>query len=216
MNIGPEWLPGPGRPRPPTGQNESALWMNAELFARRVVLVSGVLDDAAAGEIAVQLMTLDASGDDHITLQVNASGTNLQAAFTVMDTIDLLGVPVHALCVGRAEGPAVGVIAIAHQRRAAPHASFRLSPPRFESAGTASEVAEWSLHCQRQFDRFCDRLAAATGQSSGRIADDLEASRTLSAREAVRYGLIDTIGHGGGHQPPRSRPFGFQVPPADL
>ena len=70
--------------------------------------VRGDLNEALAGQVALELMSLDASGDEHVTLYVDSGGGNLEAAFTVIDVIDLLGVPVHATCLGRAEGPAVG------------------------------------------------------------------------------------------------------------
>ena len=169
-------------------------FLEARLFAQRIVLLSGELSDGSAGDVVAQLMALDATGDEHVTLQVNSWGGTLSAAFSVMDTIDLLGVPVHVECAGRAEGPVVGVVAVGSARRAAPHARFRLCQPRFEANGWASELAEWSLHCQRQLDRWCDRLAEATGQPAARLADDLEAGRYLSAPEAQHYGLIDDIG----------------------
>jgi ATP-dependent Clp protease protease subunit len=193
--------------------SEWTVWMGAELFERRIVLLSGELNEATAGGVVAQLMTLDATGDDHVTLQVNSWGGSLEAAFSVIDTIDLLGVPVHSVCLGRAEGPVVGVVAVAAQRRAAPHARFHLSQPRFETRGTAIELAEWSLQCRRQVDRYCERLAEATGQPSSKILDDLESGRFLSAPEALRYGLIDGIGRsdrGDDTTPPR--PFGFRPP----
>jgi ATP-dependent Clp protease protease subunit len=203
-----------GAPTPPAGRADEATdWVRSQLFERRIVLLSGELNDVTAGEVVAQLMTLDAIGDDHVTLQVNSWGGSLQAAFSVIDTIDLLGVPVHTVCVGRAEGPVVAVVAVGEHRRAAPHARFRLAQPRFDTRGTASELAEWSLQCQRQVDRFCDRLAEATHQSSGRIADDLEAGRFLSATEALRYGLIDDIGRSDRADPPTPpRPLGFRPP----
>lgn len=186
-------------------------WMGAELFDRRIVLLSGELNDATAGGVVAQLMTLDATGDDHVTLQVNSWGGSLEAAFSVIDTIDLLGVPVHSVCLGRAEGPVVGVVAAAAHRRAAPHARFRLSQPRFETRGTAMELAEWSLQCRRQVDRFCERLAEASGQATSKILDDLETGRFLSAPEALRYGLIDAIGRADrSDDNAPQRPFGFR------
>jgi ATP-dependent Clp protease protease subunit len=194
-----------------TSEPDWTALMGARLFERRVVLLSGELNDALAGDIVAQLMTLDAMGDDHVTLQVNSWGGSMEAAFSVMDTIDLLGVPVHTECVGRAEGPVTGVVAVGSRRRAAPHARFRLTPPRFEARGTAMELAEWSLHCQRQLDRWCDRLAEATGQAATRVAGDLDAGRYLSASEALRYGLVDEVGQRRG-QPARP-PLGFRPPP---
>ncbi len=87
--------------------------MRSRLFDHRTIFIRGVLDDETANRAAAELMTLDATGDERITLQLDLAGGTLEAAFTVMDVIDLMGVPVHALCVGRAVGPAVGVLAVA-------------------------------------------------------------------------------------------------------
>ena len=46
-----------------------------------------------AGQVALELMSLDASGDEHVTLFVDSGAGTLDAAFTVIDVIDLLGVP---------------------------------------------------------------------------------------------------------------------------
>ncbi len=72
-------------------------------------------------------------------------------------TIDLLGVPVETVCVGRAEGSAVGVVAAAPRRQAARHARFRLSEPTSSVAGRAAELDAWAEHHQAQLARFAER-----------------------------------------------------------
>ena len=200
------WWPGGDPPEPRPLDAPSAL------FERRVVLLSGELTDEAAGHVVAQLMTLDATGDEAIVLQVNAWGGTLDAAFSVMDTIDSVGVPVQTACVGRAEGPAVGVVAVGAHRRAGSHARFRLCQPQFATSGTAAELAEWSLHCRRRLDRFADRLAQATGRPSAAIIDDLDRGRFLSADEAMRYGLIDDVGVNRPDVGPHRRRLGFARP----
>ena len=71
-------------------------------------------------------------------------GGTLEAAFTLIDVIDLLGVPVHATCIGRAEGAALGVLAVATRRLAIPHARLRLCEPTNAFAGRADDVASWA------------------------------------------------------------------------
>ena len=41
-------------------------------------------------------MTLDASGDGAVDLQIDSSGGSTGAALALMDIVDLLGVPVRA------------------------------------------------------------------------------------------------------------------------
>jgi ATP-dependent Clp protease protease subunit len=163
------------------------------LLERRIVLLRGDLDESLAGEVAASLMMLDATGDGAVDLQVDSAGGSLEAAFTVIDTIEALGVAVHATCVGRAEGSAVGVIAASGRRSAAPHGRFRLVEPTSTVGGTAGDIERWAEHRRGQFARFVDVLARATGRPQEHIEADISAGRWLSAAEAVEYRLVDRL-----------------------
>jgi ATP-dependent Clp protease, protease subunit len=193
----PPGLPGlPGRPDaggPAGGSTDWADSIRGRLFEHRTILLRGTLDDAVANQAAAELMTLDATGDSRITLHVDLAGGSLEAAFTVMDVIDLVGVPVHVLCSGRAEGAAVGVVAVAGRRAAAPHARFRLADPEGVMSGSATDLSRWADHHLAQLHRFHERIAAAVKKPAGKVAADFDERRYLTAAEALRYGLIDEI-----------------------
>ena len=180
----------PGAGEPPDGWRRS---VEERLFEQRTVFLWGRLTDACAGRLATELMTLDATGDEPVHLHVDCSGGTLEAAFCLIDVIDLLGVDVVATCVGQAVGPALGPLAVAHRRRATPHARFRLTEPVISAEGRAAELASWAASQQAQFDRFRHRLAEAVGQPVEAVAADLAAGRFLDADGAVRYGLVDEI-----------------------
>jgi ATP-dependent Clp protease protease subunit len=167
--------------------------LRAKLFERRTVLLSGELSDTVAGNAAAELMTLDASGDDPVDLRIDAFGGTFETAFTLIDTIDLLGVPVTATCMGRAEGPVVGVLAVAHRRIAAPHARLRLCLPTVGFDGRSREMVGWADDQRRQLERFAQRVAAATGLSVERVTAELDAGRYLDAAEARRLRLVDEV-----------------------
>jgi ATP-dependent Clp protease, protease subunit len=191
--------------------------LRERLFERRVVILNGPLDDEPAAEAAAALMTLDATGDEKVQLLLNCSGGTYDAAFTIMDVIDLLGVPVHATCMGAIEGPPVGVLAVADHRVAAPHTRVRLHEPSSAFEGRAGDVARWADEQRRQQERFCARLAAAMQRPARWVTEAIRKGRTLDVHEAVRYGLVDEIASpraasvralsGGtiGFQPGRSR-----------
>jgi ATP-dependent Clp protease protease subunit len=153
-------------------------------------------------------MTLDALGDEPIGLQIDCADGELEAALSLMDVIDLVGVPVHATARGLVGGPAVGVLAVSTHRVATPHASFRLCEPESRFAGSAQDLARWADHSLERSALFCRRLAEAVHQAAEHVEADLSAGRFLSADEALSYGLIDEISRARRGEPP-PRPIGF-------
>ena len=139
-------------------------WLEERLFDRRIVLCRGMLDDALAGRVSAQLMALDALGDSTVELQLDSHGASLEAAWVLLDVIDLLGVPVNIVCAGRVEGAAVGVLSAGTRRTALPHTRFRLTDPELAISGRASELRGLRDHHTARLDhwpprqRSCRRL----------------------------------------------------------
>jgi ATP-dependent Clp protease protease subunit len=108
--------------------------------------------------------------------------------------IDSMTAPVQAIVTAQAGGAVVAVLAAAERRSAYRHARFKLTEPRASGVtGTADEVARAAGQHLRELEEIILRLVEITGQSRSRIEDDLSAGRTLTAQEAVEYGLIDEI-----------------------
>jgi ATP-dependent Clp protease protease subunit len=192
--------------------------LDAQLLERRVVRLWGPLDDATVARACAEMMSLDATGDGAVQLYVGSSGGPLHSAMSLIDTIDLLGVPVHVTCLGRAEGAAVGVVAAGTRRVAAPHAQFHLTEPEVSVSGNANQLAAWAEQHRVELERFVKRLAQGTGRPAEHVEADLSIGRWLGAEDALRYGLVDEIWtpRAGPGAPPSSepgtgpsRPFGF-------
>jgi ATP-dependent Clp protease protease subunit len=183
----PPGLPGAGGPSLPG-------WLEERLFDQRIVMVRGPLTQQAATGIAAALLTLDAAGPDPVQLHVASSGGELAAALAVIDVIDSMAAPVHAVVTSEAGGAVLAVLAAAQQRSAYRHARFKLAEPRAAGVtGTADEVAAAAGQHLRELEEVVLRLVELTGQSRSRIEDDLSAGRSLSAAEAKDYGLVDTV-----------------------
>ncbi|HUY07868.1 MAG TPA: ATP-dependent Clp protease proteolytic subunit [Candidatus Dormibacteraeota bacterium] len=166
------------------------------MFDQRVIWIRGRLDDLAATTAAAQLMTLDGSGDDKIQLHLSSGEGTLTAALTLMDTIAALGVTVETVCAGRAEGAALGVLAVAHPRLATAHCRLRLRDEEIAAAGAPAALAQELAQHQRQLERFIEQVAQATRQPAERIEIDLAAGRYFDVEEAIQYHLLDGIWSG--------------------
>ena len=190
--------PGPAIPLLPpgllsgTGDLRSRVY--DDLLRRRTIVIDRALDDETASLVAAQLVALDQAGGEPITLVVNSPGGRLEAAMTVLDTMDLVRGPVATTCLGRAEGTAAVVAAAGTgPRRVGAGARLRLRLADLDLSGPAGHVdRELAYHRELQAT-LVDRLAAITGQERRLVERDVDAGRAFTAAEAVTYGLADQV-----------------------
>ena len=180
----------------PSSRHRLSAWLQEKLFERRIVLLTGPVDRDLAAETGAAIMSLDALGDQPIDLHLDSPGGTLEAAFALIDTIDRLHATLRAHCRGQVGGPAIGVVATADHRWAAPHTRFRLFQPTAQLSGTPDQIAAHSRQQQDLLWRLHARLAQRTGRPTEDIAEDMRRGRHLDAREALDYGLIDDINTG--------------------
>ncbi|HWC37227.1 MAG TPA: ATP-dependent Clp protease proteolytic subunit, partial [Acidimicrobiales bacterium] len=102
--------------------------------------MSGVVDEQRAGDVAATIMTLDALGDDPVELRLNAESDSLDAAFTLIDTIDVLGIDVNATAASTVGGSIAGVLAVCSHRRIGSLGWIHLREPRAGFAGVATDL----------------------------------------------------------------------------
>ncbi|GIF74313.1 ATP-dependent Clp protease proteolytic subunit [Asanoa siamensis] len=194
------WNAPPGSPpwsdQPPAVDSSPSLapWLEERLFDRRIVILQGTINGAAATRTAAALLTLDAQGPDPVELHLRSPDGDLDAVFAVIDALDVMHAPVHALATSEIGGAAIGLYAVAPSRKAFPHTRFRLREPRAAGvSGTAEDVAHAAGHHLRALDDLIVRISEATGQPRSRIEDDLSRGRQLTAEEAREYGLVHEI-----------------------
>jgi ATP-dependent Clp protease, protease subunit len=184
------WSPPPG----PAGGEQLSPWLAERMFDQRIVFLRGYLTAAVASQAAGALLTLGMLGTEPMQLHLSAPDGELSAAFAIVDAIDALAVPVHAVVTAEVGGAALAILAAADRRLAFKHARMRLAEPRVGAvAGTADEVTAAAGQYLRELEELAVRLAAITGQTRSRIEDDLSAGRVLTAEQAREYGLIDEI-----------------------
>ena len=138
-------------------------------------------------------MTLDAEGDEPVTLRVDCGEAALGPSLTLMDVIELMGVPVRALCLGQVGAGAVGVVAVCAHRAAMPSTRFSLCEPTTQLEAHVRNVAQWAELRADERARFCARVGAATGRPPAVVEEDMGRGRFLGAADAVEYGIIDEV-----------------------
>jgi ATP-dependent Clp protease protease subunit len=179
-----------------TGHSRSGdPWQSAEgaLLDRRIVLLSGTIDHQHASDAAATLMTLDALGDDPVELRLNAESDSLEVAFTLIDTIDVLGVRVNGTVASTVDGTVAGVLAVCSHRRIGTLGRIHLREPTAEFSGPATDLQRRATDMETRVGDYVRRLAEATGQPFEHVEADLRVGRHLSAETALAYGIVDEI-----------------------
>jgi ATP-dependent Clp protease protease subunit len=171
--------------------------LNERLLDHRIVSLAGPLGPEATNQAVASLALLDASGDDPIQLRLHdprpdASG-ELDTVLTLLDTIDLISVPLYATCLGGLTGTVVTLLAVADHRTAGTNAVVTLREPRTQLHGTATDVSTQAEHHRRQLRQIQQRIADACHRPVDAVAEDMRAGRVLTAEQAREYGLVDTV-----------------------
>jgi ATP-dependent Clp protease protease subunit len=195
-----------------------APWLAERLFERRMVFLTGRVTSVSANTAAATLLMLDdpqaaatvgfippapapteptgePTGEpEPVHLHLAAPDGDLDAVFTLIDTIENMRAPVYAVATGEVGGAAVGVLAAAGRRIAYPHARFRLAEPATSDLqGTADDIAAAAGRHLRALEDLLVRVAQATGQPRSRVEDDFSRVRLLDTEQARAYGLIHEV-----------------------
>lgn len=195
------WRPDPRHaplaPAHSTVVNIGLDWLGERLLDRRIVTLSGHLTPEATNQAVASLALLDASGDEPIQLRLHDlqpdTHAELDPVLTLLDTVDLVGVPIHATCLGGLVGAVVALLAVADHRTAGANAILTLREPRTRFTGSAADVTAHAEQSRRQLRLLQQRLAAACHRPIETVIDDMRAGRVLTAEQAHDYGLIDVV-----------------------
>ena len=169
-----------------------------QLFERRIVVASGWIDEVQATDLGAQLLALDALGDDEITLRLESLGCSVDAALAVIDTIDVVGVEIHAVGSGRLRGAGVGPLAVCDRRSITPHVLVELREPdsRFGfggGRGRPEDLLEAAQAARARLEQLCARMADGDATKAGRLQSAFADGRLLDADDLLAAGLADEV-----------------------
>lgn len=179
-----------------TARGERSYDIYSRLLKDRIVIVGGEIQDAMAQTIVAQLLFLAADDPDKdIHMYINSPGGSVTAGFSIFDTMQFIKPDVSTTCMGMAAsfGAMLLTAGAKGKRYALTNSEVMIHQPLGGARGQASDIqihADWILRTRDKLNRI---LAAHTGQSIERIAQDTDRDRYMTAEEAKTYGLIDIV-----------------------
>jgi ATP-dependent Clp protease, protease subunit len=179
-----------------TSRGERASDIFSMLLKNRIIFLGTPIDDTVANLIVAQLLYLAQEDPERdIQLYVNSPGGSIDAGLAIYDTMHLIQPQVATTCVGIAASMAAWLLAggAKGKRHALPNSRILIHQASSGFQGTAADIEVQARELLRLEARMQELLAADTGQSVERIANDINRDYWMSAQEATDYGIVDVI-----------------------
>jgi ATP-dependent Clp protease protease subunit len=179
-----------------TTYGERSYDIYSRLLKDRIVFLGTEIDDGVANAVIAQLLFLESQDKEkEITMYINSPGGSVTAGLAIYDTMQYIQPKVSTVCIGMAASMGAVLLAAgaAGKRFALPNAEVMIHQVLGGVKGQASDI---KIHAERILavrDSLNQILAKHTGQDMKTVAADTERDNFMTAKEALKYGLIDKV-----------------------
>ena len=173
------------------------------LLSKNQIYLFGVIDTAMAARVIPQMHYIEQKMiDDNLpreervlTLLINSPGGSVADGLAIYDTMNMLDCEVRTICVGLAASMGAFLLSSGSRgmRLALPHSEILIHQPLGGAQGQASDIIIAARHIEQTRKTLNGILAMNTGKTVQQIAKDTDRDNTMTAEEAVRYGLVDHV-----------------------
>lgn len=166
------------------------------LFRRRIVSLTGEVDDAMAERACSELVLL-ASEDEKrdIVVYINSPGGSVFAGLAIYDTMKLIPNDVVTVAMGFAAS--MGQVLLCsgtHGKRISlAHSRIMMHQPSAGIGGTAVDIAIQAESLEVMKQQSNRILADETGHTVEEIAADSDRDRWFTPEQAEEYGIVDRV-----------------------
>ena len=178
-----------------TPSGERAYDIYSRLLADRIVFLGTQVNDHVANAIIAQLLYLDQDSSDDILLYINSPGGVVTAGLGILDTMNYIKADVSTVCIGQSSSMGAFLLCAGTKgkRLVLPNARVLIHQPLGGASGQASDITIQANEINRMKKRLNEIMAKATGQTLSKIAKDTDRDNIMTAKEAVKYGLVDAV-----------------------
>jgi ATP-dependent Clp protease protease subunit len=179
-----------------SSRGERAYDIYSRLLKERIIFLVGKVEDEMANSIIAQLLFLESedAGKD-ISLYINSPGGYISSGLAIYDTMQFIKPDVSTLCVGQAcsMGAVLLTAGAANKRYSLPHSRIMIHQPLGGYQGQASDIEIHAKEMLKVKSIMNKILVKHTAKSLEEIEKDTDRDNFMSAKQAVDYGLVDSI-----------------------
>ncbi|QHG92384.1 ATP-dependent Clp protease proteolytic subunit [Coxiella endosymbiont of Amblyomma sculptum] len=179
-----------------TARGERAYDIYSRLLKDRIVFLIGQIEDYMANLVIAQMLFLESENPlKEINLYINSPGGSVSSTMAIYDTIQFVKCDVRTLCFGQAASAAALLLAAGScgKRQCLPHSTMMIHQVLGEYQGQGTDIQIHANQTKRVSNQLTEILARHTGKSFKTIEKDTNRDYFLTPKEALEYGLIDSI-----------------------
>ena len=179
-----------------SSKGERAYDIYSRLLKERIVFVVGPINDSVASVVTAQLLFLESENSKKdIYLYINSPGGLVTAGLGIYDTMQYIKPDVSTLCIGQAASMGSFLLAAGEKgkRYSLPNSRIMVHQP---SAGFQGQAMDIQIHAKEILslkERLNKIYSKHTGKSVEEIAVALERDNFMTADDAKKFGLIDSV-----------------------
>ena len=179
-----------------SGRGERSYDIYSRLLKERVIFLIGPVNDMTANLVVAQLLFLEAENPDKdISLYINSPGGSVTAGMSIYDTMQFVKPDVSTLCIGQAASMGAFLLAAGAKgkRLSLPNSRVMIHQPSGGFSGQSTDIQIQAKEIMYLREKLNAILANHTGRSAEEIDRDTERDNFMSAKESVKYGMIDKV-----------------------
>ena len=179
-----------------SNKGERAYDIYSRLLKERIIFLTGQINDNVASLITAQLLFLESENPNkEINFYINSPGGLVTAGLGIYDTMQYINSPVSTLCIGQASSMGSFLLAAGEKgkRYSLPNSRIMVHQP---SAGFQGQATDIQIHAKEILslkERLNKIYSKHTGKTVSEISEALERDNFMTAEEAKKFGLIDTV-----------------------
>lgn len=176
--------------------NVASMDVFSRLLMDRIIFLGVPIDDDVANIIQAQLLFLSSNDPKaDISIYLNTPGGCVSAGLGIYDTMQLVEPDVATICTGLAAsmGSVLLCAGTKGKRSMLPHSRVLIHQPMSGTQGQASDIIIAAREIEKTREELCNIIAQHSGQSYERVFEDADRDFWLTAPEAVKYGMADSI-----------------------
>ena len=179
-----------------SSRGERAYDIYSRLLKERIIFLTGPIDDNIASLICAQLLFLESENPKkEISFYINSPGGIVWSGLAIYDTMQYISPEIMTICIGQAASAGSLLLTAGSKgmRFSLPNSRIMVHQP---SAGFQGQATDIQIHAKEILslkERLNNIYSKHTGKSVDEISKALERDNFMTAEEAKKFGLIDSV-----------------------